>query len=42
MTAGDLFWTRRAVVFDLDGTLVDTLDGLHAALNEALQGFKGR
>lgn len=36
MTAGDLFWTRRAVVFDLDGTLVDTLDGLHAALNEAL------
>ncbi len=32
-----LFWSRRAVVFDLDGTLLDTLDGLHLALNDALR-----
>jgi phosphoglycolate phosphatase len=31
-----LFWRCDAVVFDLDGTLVQTLDGLHQALNEAL------
>ena len=37
MTAADLFWTCGATVFDLDGTLVDTLDGLHVALNEALR-----
>jgi phosphoglycolate phosphatase len=33
---GRLFWSRGAVVFDLDGTLLDTLDGLHVALNDAL------
>lgn len=33
-----MFWRCDAAVFDLDGTLVDTLDGLHAALNEALLG----
>lgn len=36
MSAHALFWRHDAVVFDLDGTLVQTLDGLHQALNEAL------
>ena len=31
-----LFWRCDAVVFDLDGTLVQTLEGLHQALNDAL------
>lgn len=39
MTPAGLFWRCRAAVFDLDGTLVDTLDGLHVALNEALAAF---
>jgi len=34
-----LFWHRAAVVFDLDGTLVDTLEGLHLALNETLVAY---
>lgn len=37
MNAAELFWNCGAAVFDLDGTLVDTLDGLHIALNEALR-----
>ena len=37
MNAKALFWHCEAVVFDLDGTLVQTLEGLHLALNEALQ-----
>src|SRR5437660_7051673 len=30
---------RTALVFDLDGTLVDSLPDLHAALNEMLRGL---
>lgn len=43
MNAHTRFWQRDAVVFDLDGTLVQTLDGLHHALNEVLaaQGLAG-
>lgn len=37
MTAAQLFWSCSAAIFDLDGTLVDTLDGLHEALNAALR-----
>lgn len=37
MSAAERFWSCAAAVFDLDGTLVDTLDGLHVALNHALQ-----
>lgn len=33
---------RTALVFDLDGTLVDSLPDLHAALNEMLRQFGGR
>lgn len=36
MNTRALFWHCDAVVFDLDGTLVQSLDGLHLALNEAL------
>ncbi len=36
MNAHTLFWQRDAVVFDLDGTLVQTLDGLHQTLNDVL------
>jgi phosphoglycolate phosphatase len=31
-----LFWRCDAVVFDLDGTLLQTLHGLHQALNDVL------
>lgn len=31
-----LFWCCDAVVFDLDGTLLQTLHGLHQALNDVL------
>lgn len=31
-----MFWSRSTRVFDLDGTLVDTLDDLTLALNEGL------
>jgi phosphoglycolate phosphatase len=31
--------TNRALVFDLDGTLVDSLPDLHAALNHMLRGL---
>lgn len=36
MTAGRLLRTRGTIVFDLDGTLVDTLPDLTRALNDAL------
>jgi phosphoglycolate phosphatase len=35
-----LFWRCDAVVFDLDGTLLQTLHGLHQALNDVL-GING-
>ena len=35
-SAGSLFWSRAVRVFDLDGTLVDTLPDLTGALNVAL------
>jgi 2-phosphoglycolate phosphatase len=38
--AATLFWSSRSRVFDLDGTLVDTLPDLHAALNLALQDLQ--
>ena len=28
---------NKAVIFDLDGTLIDSLGDIHAALNEVLQ-----
>jgi phosphoglycolate phosphatase len=37
VTAARLFWSCSAAIFDLDGTLVDTLDGLHESLNAALR-----
>jgi phosphoglycolate phosphatase len=37
MNAAALFWSRRWRVFDLDGTLVDTLPDLAGALNQALR-----
>lgn len=37
LNAKNLFWHCDAVVFDLDGTLAQTLEGLHLALNEALR-----
>jgi phosphoglycolate phosphatase len=36
MNSNELFWRCDAVVFDLDGTLAQTLDGLHVSLNEVL------
>ena len=36
MTAAALLWSRQTLVFDLDGTLVDTLDDLTDALQRAL------
>ncbi len=36
MTAAELFGSSEAIVFDLDGTLVDTLPDLTATLNQAL------
>ncbi|MCD4651083.1 MAG: HAD hydrolase-like protein, partial [Candidatus Cloacimonetes bacterium] len=29
----------KAVIFDLDGTLVDTLEDIHDAMNKALSSF---
>lgn len=42
MSAHRLFWSRRARVFDLDGTLIHTLPDLAGALNQALRemGFR--
>lgn len=37
MNAAALLWSRRGLVFDLDGTLVDTLPDLTASLNHALR-----
>ena len=34
--------TRTAIIFDLDGTLVDSLPDLQAALNELLRGLSRR
>lgn len=36
MNTRALFWRCDAVVFDLDGTLLQTLPGLHQALNDVL------
>lgn len=36
MNSKELFWRCDAVVFDLDGTLAQTLEGLHVSLNEVL------
>ncbi len=36
MSTLELIWQRPVVVFDLDGTLADTLADLHAALDAAL------
>lgn len=36
MNTHALFWRCDAVVFDLDGTLAQTLHGLHQALNDVL------
>lgn len=36
MKVRDLFWHCEAVVFDLDGTLLQSLHGLHQALNDVL------
>jgi phosphoglycolate phosphatase len=42
MNVSELFWSRRFRVFDLDGTLVHTLNDLAGALNQAVRemGFK--
>ncbi len=39
MSKLERIWLRPVVVFDLDGTLVDTLADLHAALDAALAGL---